>query len=195
MTDFTAIQKAMEGRGFTVEVVADRDEALEKVESLLPEGAEVMTGSSTTLQEIGFIDSLEKNTKNWMNLSAVIWVENDEVKRNKLRRQATAADYFLASANAVTVDGQLIAVDLTGSRVTALPFAAGKVILVVGKQKITQSIDAAMERIREYVFPKEDARALKAYGMNSDFGKWVIVERELQPGRITVVLVDEELGF
>lgn len=195
MKKLEIVRKAMEERGFTVEVVADKAAALRKIESLLPEGAEVMTGSSTTLQEIGFMGALEKNAKGWKNLGAAVWAENDEVKRNKLRRQATTADYFLASVNAVTEDGRLMAVDLTGSRVTALPFAAGKVILVVGKQKITQSLEDAMQRIREVVFPKEDARALKAYGMNSGFGKWVIVERELQPGRITVVLVDEALGF
>lgn len=192
---FADLQIAMEERGFTVETVKNKREALKRIESLLPERAEVMTGSSTTLQEIGFNDVLEKNQKNWKNLNAQVWSENDEKKRGKLRRLAAASDYFLASANAVTEDGQLVAVDLTGSRVTSLPFAAGKVILVVGKQKIVPTLEDAFKRIREIVFPQEDARAQKAYGMGSGFGKWVIVERELQPGRITVILVDQELGF
>jgi hypothetical protein len=50
-------------------------------------------------------------------------------------------------------------------------------------------------RVNEYAFPLEDARAQAAYGIHSAVNKVLIINREITPGRITVVLVDEVLGF
>jgi hypothetical protein len=77
------------------------------------------------------------------------------------------------------------------------PYAsgAGRVILVVGTQKIVSDLDEGLRRIQEYAFPLEDARAQAAYGVHSGVNKVLIINREINPGRITVVLVDEVLGF
>ena len=88
-----------------------------------------------------------------------------------------------------------MACDASGSRGTAYPFAAKNLILVAGVQKITTTLDEAMKRVREYVYPLEDERAKKAYGMSSTTGKWVIIEREIIPNRTTLILVKEKLGF
>jgi hypothetical protein len=72
---------------------------------------------------------------------------------------------------------------------------AGSVILVVGTHKIVADLDEAFQRIEEHALPLEDARALGAYGVHSAINKVAIVNREIMPGRITVVLVDEALGF
>jgi hypothetical protein len=69
------------------------------------------------------------------------------------------------------------------------------VILVVGTQKIVADIDEGLRRIDEYSFPLEEARAQAAYGRHTGVNKILIINRELSPGRITVVLVDEVLGF
>ena len=68
-------------------------------------------------------------------------------------------------------------------------------ILVVGSQKIVADVEEGLQRIEEYAFPLEDARALEAYGFHSGINKVLIINREIVPGRITVVLVDEVLGF
>ncbi len=186
--------KNLQENGFTVHVVESKKEALELVTQAIPEKAEVMTGSSTTLTEIGFTTALEENKKHWVNWGAKVWSENDDTKRNHLRRQALLSEYFLSSVNAITEDGKLLAVDASGSRVGALPFAAEKIIFVVGTNKITKDLDAAFQRVREYVFPQEDIRAQEAYGIHSSMNKWVILEGD-QPERTTVVLVKEALGF
>lgn len=190
----TAVEN-MRQRGFNPEVVATKAEAMDRIKALIPQGGEVMTGSSTTLKEIGLSDYLETGAHGWTNVHAEILAENDDQKRTKLRRQSSSSDYFLASANAIAQTGELIFADASGSRVTALPHAAGKVILVVGAQKIADSLESAVKRVREYVFPLEDKRAQEAYGMNSGFGKWLIVENEFAPNRIKVILVKEALGF
>lgn len=182
-------------RGFNPQVVANKEAALAKLKELLPAGAEVAHGSSTTLIEIGFIDYLNNAEHGWDDYSAKVRAEDDDELRSALRRKAVTSDYFLASANAITQDGQIVAADLTGSRVSAFPFAADKLILVIGTNKITSNLDAAMQRVRDHVFPLENARAQKAYGMGSAFGKWVIMEREINPQRVTVILVKEALGF
>lgn len=189
------VAKALNKRNFKAEIVSTKEAAFEKLLDILPEGAEVMTASSTSLNEISFTDYLSSAKSKLVSLHGKINQENDAEKRNLMRRQAVAANYFLASPNAITKDGLIVAVDATGSRVGAMPFAAGQLILVVGAQKITANLEEAMQRIREYVFPLEDRRAQAAYGMHSSFGKWVILENEVNPERIRVILVEEALGF
>jgi len=187
--------KNLSERGFTSEVVNSQKDALNRLLTLIPEGGEVMTGSSTTLVQIGFLDFLNSKENKFNNLAKNIWAENDNEKRTVLRRKSESADYFVASVNAITEEGQLVAVDLSGSRVGAFPFAAGHLILVVSASKITKDLNTAMERIKEYVFPLENDRAQKSYHMDSGFGKWVIMEKEIQPGRVNVIIVKENLGF
>lgn len=185
----------LQEHGMTVEVLATKAAALARLKDLIPSGAEVMTGSSTTLNQIGFTEYLESGKHDWKNLHSLIVAENDDATRNTLRRKAVTAEYFIASANALTEDGKIVSVDATGSRVVALPYAAEKVILVVSTQKITKDLEVAMQRIRDHVFPLEDKRMQDAYGMGSNLSKWVILEKEFVPGRITILLVEEALGF
>ena len=74
-------------------------------------------------------------------------------------------------------------------------YGAGTVIWVVGSQKIVPDREAAFKRIYEYSLPREDERAREAYGMGSGVNKVLVVNREFMPGRITVILVKQELGF
>lgn len=180
---------------FAVTLVDTKEEALEKLKEMLPEGAQVSAASSTTLNEIGFSDYLKGDEHGYDNLGEKVWAENDDAKRNDLRRQSTTADYELGSVNAITEDGQLVAVDNTGSRVSGYAFAAKNVILVASTNKIVKDVAEAMTRIREHVFPLEDKRMQAAYGFGSGYGKWMIMENEVNPDRIKLILVKENLGF
>lgn len=188
--------KALMKRGITPYIVETAPKALEKIISLIPDGAKVANGSSTTLNQIGYIKYLKEASPNWINLQERVVQEKDPSKQADLRRQNTTdADYFLGSVNALTQDGLIVAVDATGSRVGAYPFTAKNLILVTSTQKIVPTLDDAFKRIRDYVFPLENARAQEAYGMGSTFGKWVIIEKEFVPDRIQLILVNEVLGF
>ena len=112
-----------------------------------------------------------------------------------MRRKSVTAQYFLASVNAITENGELVAVDGSGSRVGAYPFGAEKIILVSGINKIVPTLNDAFERIKNVVLPLESERAMKRYGRPARFGKWVIIERENIKDRITLILVNDELGF
>lgn len=185
----------LEKRGIVVKVVENATEALAELKSMITPGVEVATGTSTTLNEIGFTGFLTSEESKADYMSPKIWAENDPVKRLELRKKAVTADLYFASPNAISENGEIVSVDATGSRVGAMPYAASKVVLVASTQKITPNLEAAMQRVREHVFTLEDARALKAYGAGSSFGKWVIIEKEVTPDRILVILVKEKLGF
>jgi LUD domain len=187
--------RAIEGRGIQVIPAADGDTAFSALKKIIPAGAEVMRGSSTTLAEIGLEEYIAGGKSGWIDLHAVITSENDDKKRTELRRKSVTADYFISGANAIAQTGEIVACDASGSRVGAWPFAAGRLILVVGINKIVPDIGSALRRIREYAFRLEDARAKRAYGTPSSIGKCVILANEKTAGRITLILVSEALGY
>jgi len=189
------VAQSIRERGMNVIIVQDGKEALRKIKELIPARSKVMNGSSTTLEEIGFLNYLERGNHSWKNLHLEIYRENNPERREDLRRYATTADYFLGSVNAISRGGRLVSCDASGSRITAYPFAAKNLILVAGVQKITPGLEEAMKRVREYVYPLEDERARKELGTPSTLGKWIIIENEISGGRITLILVKEKLGF
>ena len=185
----------IKSRGINAILVDNKRQAIEKIKEIIPKGSEVTNGSSTTLNEIGFTDYLKSEQHGWKNIHEEIIKEKDIQKQMDLRRKSVTAEYFLGSVNAIAKTGELVACDASGSRVSAYSFAAKNLILVAGINKITKNLEEAMKRIREYVYPLENERAQKAYGMPSTTGKWVIIEREIIPNRITLILIREKLGF
>ncbi|MFB3764570.1 MAG: lactate utilization protein [Methanotrichaceae archaeon] len=175
--------------------VSDAKAALEKIKELIPKGSEVMNGSSTTLIEIGYQDLLNSGQQDWKNLHKIVTSENDAQKRNELRRKSVSSEYFLSGVNAITMTGELISCDATGSRIGAWPFAAKNLILVSGVNKIVPTLSDALQRVREYAYLLEDARTRKAQGTPSQIGKCVILANERRTGRITLILINECLGY
>ena len=92
----------------------------------------------------------------------------------------------------------MLVASMTGSQLPAYAYAAGTVIWVVGAQKIVKNLDEGLRRIHEYLIPKESERARKAYGLPDTFSSYpnkiLIFNREIQPGRVKLVIVNEVLG-
>jgi hypothetical protein len=118
-----------------------------------------------------------------------------EMQRREMRQLAAAPDFVVGSAHAVTIDGSLLVASASGSQLGPLASGAGQVILVVGGQKVVADVATGMRRIHEYCFPLEDVRAREAYGVPSGVNNMLIINRAVVPDRITVVLVNEVLGF
>lgn len=187
--------EAVRRRGIGAEVVEYRVQALERVRGIIPKGASVMTGSSTTLDQIGFMEHLRTGKHGWRDLNAAIAAEGSERRRRELRRRSMTADYFLGSVNAIARTGELVACDQTGSRVGGYLFAAKNVLLVAGAQKITEDVNAAIRRVLAHALPLETERMMRVTGTTSAPNKWIIIEREVQQNRMTLILVRERLGF
>jgi hypothetical protein len=185
---------ALEGHGFSVLRAADAADAKRIVLGLIPDGSQVHHGASETLEVSGITDELEKSGR-YEPVRPQIWSMDRATQADEIRRLGAAPDVMLGSVHAVTETGSLITASMGGSQLGPYASGAGRVILVVGTQKIVHDLEDGLRRIEEYAFPLEDARAQAAYGIHSAVNKVLIINGEISPGRITVVLVDEVLGF
>lgn len=189
--------EALKGRNIEATVVENKEQALAKLKELIPAGASVMNGSSTTLQEIGFVDYLKSGAHGWNNLHAGILAEPDPAKQNVLRRQALLSDYYLGSVHALTQAGELLIASNSGSQLPHIAYTSPNVILVVGAQKVTPTLSDAEARLRTHVVPLEDVR-MKSVGMGGTalnkllyfFGEPTYTGRSFK-----IILVKEKLGF
>ena len=104
-----------------------------------------------------------------------------------MRKLCAAPDFTVGSVHAVSEDGHLLIASNTGSQLPAYAYSAGKVIWVVGAQKIVKDLDEGMKRLREYVLGLETVRARKAYGLPEDwssfYSKILMFRREVNPNQ------------
>jgi len=185
---------ALEANGMTVLRASDRAAAKRIVLDLIPGASPVYQGASQTLDVLGITYEIEKSGR-YAALRPRIWSMDRETEAQEIRRLGAAPDVMLGSVHAVTETGSLLAASMSGSQLGPYVSGAGRVILVVGTQKIVRDVEEGLLRINEYAYRLEDARAHAAYGIRSAVNKGLVINREITPGRITVVLVDEVLGF
>ncbi len=185
---------ALEANGITVLRAPDAAAAKRIVLDLIPDGSQVYHGASQTLDLVGITDEIDKSGR-YEPVRPRISGMDRTTRADEIRRLGAAPDVMLGSVHAVTETGSLLAASMSGSQLGPYVSGAGRVILVVGTQKIVPDLEQGLRRINEYAWRLEDARAQAAYGIHSAVNKVVIINREITPGRITVVLVDEVLGF
>jgi len=185
---------ALEANGITVLRAADAAAAKRIVLDLIPEGSQVHHGASESLDAAGITHEIETSGR-YEDIRSRTFSMDRETQADEIRRLSAAPDVMLGSVHAVTETGALMAASMSGSQLGPYVAGAGRVILVVGTQKIVSDLEEGLRRINDYSFPLEDARAQAAYGIHSAVNKIVIIDREIVPDRITVVFVDEVLGF
>ncbi len=190
----TRTAAALEANGITVLRAANSAEAKRIVLDLIPAGSQVHQGASKSVEDSGIAEEIERSGR-YEPLRPRVFSMDRATQADEIRRLSAAPDIMVGSVHAVTETGALVAASASGSQLGPYASGAGKVILLVGTQKIVPDLEDALRRIEEYAFPLEDARAQAAYGMHSGVNKVLIVNREWTSGRITVVLCDEALGF
>jgi hypothetical protein len=190
--------EAVNARGIHAELVETKEAALERLKALIPPGCVVMTGGSVTLQQIGFEDILISGDHPWRNFKADLLAEKDPVKQSTMRRQGALAEYYLGSVNALAETGELVFASGSGSQLPAYAYTSRNVIWVAGTQKIAPTLEDAMRRVREYVFPLEDQRQRSLGNQaGSRINRILIIEGEPAYLRrnLTLILVNQVLGF
>jgi hypothetical protein len=185
---------ALEGNGIRAIQAANAAEAKRIVLDLIPDGSQVHHGASQSLEVSGITDEIEKSGR-YEPVRPQIGSLDRTTQADEIRRLSAAPDVMLGSVHAVTETGTLLAASMSGSQLGPYVSGAGRVILVVGTQKIVSDLEEGLRRINDYSFPLEDTRAQAAYGIHSAVNKVLIINREIVPERITVVLVNESLGF
>jgi hypothetical protein len=176
-----------------------KEGALKKVLELIPKGAVVSCGGSSTLYEVGIIDALKNEGYNFLDPNSVI----DAGEMDKIAHQALSADYFLMGANAITETGELVNADGYGNRVSALIFGPKNVIIVAGLNKVEPDLDAAIHRVRKTAARMIMLKFSKGYRTFGELdtaaeeavSQIVITCKSAVKGRIKVILVGENLGF
>lgn len=190
---------SLEKNGFTVLLAQNGEEAKQKALELVPKGAEIMTMTSITLESIGFAQEINDSGNYDSVRNKLNTLRADKSKVREQKRLGVAPEYTAGSVHAVTEDGKVFVASNSGSQLGAYAYGSDHVIWVVGGQKIVSNEEMAIKRIWEYVLPLESQRARKAYNQPESFNsfpsKILSFNKETTPSRITIILVNEVLGF
>ena len=204
--------KNLRRNNFIVEVVKDGKEAVAYVKRTVPRMSLCSSGGSMTLNETGIMDLLRSGEYDFIDRYA------PGIDKDKAFHDAFFSDYYFASANAITEHGEVYEVDATGNRVSAIIYGPKHVILVVGRNKIVKNLKEAIERLNTVATPL-NAKRLSSESYCKDHGKCmfpemdeehlmcpgkcldplcstaVIMSKQRVKDRITILLVDEDLGY
>lgn len=197
VADNAAIRRAaaaLEKNGMRALVVENGAQAKAAVLELIPHGSHVYTTTSRTLDVTGISAELNESGS-YRSIRKVVQTLDRATEMREIRRLQATHDFVVGSVHAVTETGTVLIASGGGSQLPTYAYGGDKVIWVVGAQKIVPDLETGLERIQEYSLPLESARMQSLYGRYSAVGKILIVQKELVAGRITVVLVKENLGF
>jgi hypothetical protein len=202
-TDFTqpaseamlqTVAERLRERNFEVIIVATGAEAKAAVMERIPEGVEIHSGKSKTLEDIGVFAELMASDRYDFVRKRTSRMDR-KTQAREIRKLGASPDVMLGSVQALTEAGQLVVASASGSQIGPYASGAGTLILVVGSQKIVADLDTAIRRITDHVQPYEDARLREQMGIGTKLTRILILERDFNPGRTTVVLVRESVGF
>ncbi len=195
--------KNLKSRHFEAYYCDDKKEALNKALELIPEGATVGWGGAMSAQQIGLIDAVK--TDNYKAIDRM--KAKTSQQREEAQMQCMLADVFLAGANAISLDGQMVNIDGSGNRVAAIIYGPKSVLVIAGMNKVMDSLDSAMIRARTVAAPANQQRfqnktPCTVTGSCADcksdecICNQIVITRNCRPaGRIKFILVGEDLGL
>jgi hypothetical protein len=185
---------ALTEHGFTVEILDDAAAARIRVKDLIPEGADVFTGASETLRLSGIDEDINTSGRYDAVKSRTLAMDRATSTRD-IWRMIASPDVIVGSVHAVTETGSLVAASASGSQLAGYAGGAGHAIWIVGAQKVVPDLSTALRRVEEHCLPLENARAQEIYGRHSALNRLLILNAEPDPGRGTVLLLREAIGF
>lgn len=175
-----------------------KEEALQKILSMLQKEDVVSNGGSQTLFEIGFHNAMKSGGYHYLSPHDA----QGAAEKEKVAHEALSADYYFMSANAISETGELVNIDGIGNRTAALIFGPKHVIIVAGLNKAAPNLEAAVTRAKTYasrlcltLFKKDYASYEELSAMAEKSGSHlVITSRSVIKSRIKIILVGEDLG-
>lgn len=195
--------KNLKARHFDAWYCDTKEEALQKVLELIPEGAKIGWGGVLSAQQIGLFDALRAGNYNLLDRDLC----QTQEEREQMMKDALFSDVFLTGANGLSLDGQMVNIDGTGNRVGAIIYGPKNVIVIAGMNKVCDTLEEAVKRAREVAAPLNMMRFMKdtpcaATGKCGDckaegcICNQIVITRHCRPvGRIQFVLVGEQLGL
>ena len=185
---------ALTARNFAVEILDDAAAARTRIKDLIPEGASVFTGASETLRLSG-IDADINTSGRYQAVKPRVLAMDRATAADDIRRLLASPDVVVGSVHAVTETGSLVAASGSGSQLPGYAGGAARRIWIVGAQKVVPDLSTALRRVEDHCLPLESARTQVAYGFPSAINHLLILNAEPHPGRSTVLLLREAIGF
>ena len=199
MKEFIEVLKSC---GYDANFVKTKEEAFELAKTYIKPNMSVGLGGSVSVSQIGLLDYLLNNKEITVHNQYEAGISMDEnIER---RRKGLVSDIFVTSTNAITKAGELVNADGSGNRVAAFSYGPKHVLLVVGVNKIVDSVDAGFKRVMEVAATKNIERmnnkAIELgkepkYNHENIANKFSWMKADDIKGRIIIILVDEELGY
>lgn len=185
----------------------NKEEAVDKILEIIPQTAAIGISGSLTLDQLGVLKRLGERGNCVFNQYAPGITREENLN---IRRLGAQADFYLASANAIAVTGELVFFSAYGNRISGISNAKN-VIIAASVNKIAQNLDEALRRAREYATPLNSKRlnwntpcfkdgiCRKDICLFPEYKRMccqvLIIEAEVTPERLKVILVEENLGF
>jgi hypothetical protein len=185
---------ALTAHGFTVEILDDAAAARARIKDLIPEGATVFTGASETLRLSGIEEDINASGR-YDAIRARGQAMDRATQLAEIWRLMSTPDVIVGSVHAVTETGSLVIASASGSQLPGYAGGSLRAIWVVGAQKVVPDLSTALRRVEDHCLPLESGRAMKVYGKPSAINRLLILNAELEPGRGTVLLLREAIGF
>lgn len=185
---------ALTAHGFTVEILDDVAAARTRVRDLIPEGTSVFTGASETLRVSGIDDDINTSGR-YDAIRTRSRAMDRATQLAEIWRLMSTPDVIVGSVHAVTETGSLVIASASGSQLPGYAGGALRAIWIVGAQKVVPDLSAALRRVEEHCLPLESERAQAVYGQPSAINRLLVMNAELYPGRATVLLLREAIGF
>lgn len=186
--------EALTAHGFAVEILDDAAAARARVRDLVPAGVSVLTGASETLRLSG-IDADLNDSGRYDAVRPRVLAMDRTTQMDEIRRLTASPAVIVSSVAAVTETGALVIASGSGSQLPATAGGASRAIWVVGAQKVVPDLTTALCRVELHALPLENQRALQVYGYPSAVNRLLILNAEPRPGRGTVLLLREPIGF
>jgi hypothetical protein len=185
---------ALMAHGFTVEILDDVAAARIRIKDLIPEGASVFTGASETLRLSGIDEDINTSGRYEAVRPRVLAIDR-ATGADDIRRLIASPDVVVGSVAALTETGSLVVASGSGSQLPSYAGGAARAIWIVGAQKVAPDLGTALRRVEDHCLPLESARTQVAYGSPSAVNRLLILNAEPYPGRGTVLLLREAIGF
>jgi hypothetical protein len=185
---------ALRAHGFTVEILDDATATRARVKELIPEGASVFTGASETLRLSGIDEDINASGR-YEAVKPRVLAMDRATGADDIRRLLASPDVVVGSVAALTETGSLVVASGSGSQLPSYAGGAAHAIWVVGAQKVVPDLSTALRRVEEHCLPLESERAMRVYGWPSAVSRLLILNAEPHPGRGTVLLLREAIGF
>jgi hypothetical protein len=185
---------ALSAHGFTVEILDDAAAARTRVKDLIPEGASVFTSASETLRLSGIDEDINASGR-YAAVRPRALAMDRATEADDIRRLLAVPDVVTGSVAAVTETGSLVVASGSGSQLPAYAGGAGRAIWIVGAQKVVPDLPTALRRVEDHALPLESVRTQAAYGWPSAVNRVLILNADPFPGRSTVLLLREAIGF